>query len=157
MTSKAQAIQIKINKWDYIKFKSSCQRKRHKRHRFNPWVGTGTATNSSILAWRIPRTEEPSRLQSIGLQSRTRLKQLKKVEVTQSCLTLCDPMDSSPPGSSVHGILQARILEWAAIPFSRGSSQPRDRTQVPHIAGGSNLAHTQKHVKKQASYSNFIT
>ena len=50
--------------------------------------------------------------------------------VTQSCLTLCDPMDCSPPGSSVHGILQAKILEWVAMPFSRGSSQPRDRTQV---------------------------
>ena len=45
---------------------------------------------------------------------------------TQSSLTLCDPMDCSPPGSSVHGILQARILEWVAISFSRGSSQPRD-------------------------------
>ena len=43
-------------------------------------------------------------------------------EVSQSCLTLCDPMDCSLPGSSVHGILQARILEWVAIPFSRGSS-----------------------------------
>ena len=49
--------------------------------------------------------------------------------------TLCDPMDCSPPGSSVHGILQARILEWVAISFSRGSSQPRDRTQVSCIAG----------------------
>ena len=47
---------------------------------------------------------------------------------TQSCLTLCDPMDCSPPGSSVHGIPQARILEWVAMPFSKGSSQPRDRT-----------------------------
>ena len=46
--------------------------------------------------------------------------------VTQSCLTLCDPMDYNLPGSSVHGILQARILEWIAIPFSRGSSQPRE-------------------------------
>ena len=55
--------------------------------------------------------------------------------VTQSYPTLCDPMDCSPPGSSVHGILQARILEWVAISFSRGSSQPRDRTQVSHIAG----------------------
>ena len=44
----------------------------------------------------------------------------------QSCLTLCDRMDCSPPGFSVHGILQARILEWVAMPFSRGSSQPRD-------------------------------
>ena len=56
--------------------------------------------------------------------------------VTQSCLTLCDPMDYSPPGSSVHGILQARTLEWVAILFSRGSSQPKDQTQVSCIAGG---------------------
>ena len=56
-------------------------------------------------------------------------------EVTQSCPILCDPMDSSLPGSSVHGIFQARILEWVAISFSRGSSQPRDWTQVSHIAG----------------------
>ena len=51
-------------------------------------------------------------------------------EVAQSCLTLCDSTDCSPPGSSIHGILQARILEWVAISFSRGSSQPRDWTQV---------------------------
>ena len=44
-------------------------------------------------------------------------------------------MDYSPPGSSVHGILQARILEWAVIPFSRESSQPKDQTQVSHTAG----------------------
>ena len=50
------------------------------------------------------------------------------VLVTQSCLTLCHSVDYSPPGSSVHGILQARILEWIPIPFSRGSSQLRDRT-----------------------------
>ena len=58
-----------------------------------------------------------------------------KVLVTQSWLTLCDPMEGSPPGSSVHGILQARILEWVVIPFSMGSSQSRDRTQVCLIAG----------------------
>ena len=57
-----------------------------------------------------------------------------KMNVTQSCLTLWDPMDCSLPGSSVHGILQAGILQWVAIPFSRGSSQPRDRTQVSWIA-----------------------
>ena len=45
-----------------------------------------------------------------------------KVLVTQSCLILCDPLDSSPPGSSVYGILQARIVEWVSMPFSRGSS-----------------------------------
>ena len=54
--------------------------------------------------------------------------------VAQSCLTLCEPMDCSLPGSSLHGILQARTLEWVAMPFSRGSSQPRDQTQVSHIA-----------------------
>ena len=53
--------------------------------------------------------------------------------VTQSCPTLCNPMNCSLPGSSVLGILQARILEWVAISFSRGSSQPRNWTQVyPH-------------------------
>ena len=55
--------------------------------------------------------------------------------VTQSRLTLCDPVDSSSPGCSVSGILQARILEWVAIPFSRGSSQSRDQTRVSCIAG----------------------
>ena len=51
----------------------------------------------------------------------------------QSCQTVCDPMDYSPPGSSVHGILQARILEWVAISSSRGSSQPRDQTCISCI------------------------
>ena len=55
--------------------------------------------------------------------------------VAQSCPTLCNLMDCSPPGSSVHGILQARILEWVAIPSSRGSSQFRDQIQVSHIEG----------------------
>ena len=51
------------------------------------------------------------------------------MKVTQSCLTLCDPLDNT-----VHGILQARILEWVAFPLSRGSSQPKDQTQVSRIA-----------------------
>ena len=54
----------------------------------------------------------------------------------QSCPTLCDPMDCSLPGSSVHGISQARTLEWVAIPFSRGPSWSRDQTQVSCTAGG---------------------
>ena len=74
------------------------------------------ATHCSLLAWRIPWTEEPG-----GLQS---------TEVTKSW-TLCNPMDYT-----VHGILQARILEWVAFPFSKGSSQPRGQTQVSRIAGG---------------------
>ena len=57
------------------------------------------------------------------------------VLVAQSCLTLCDPIDCSPPGSSVHGILQARLLEWVPMPSSRESSPPRDQTQVSLIAG----------------------
>ena len=58
-----------------------------------------------------------------------------KVWKCYSCLTLCDPVDYCPPGSSVHGIPQARIVEWVAIPFFRGSSQHRDQTQVSCIAG----------------------
>ena len=50
--------------------------------------------------------------------------------VPQSCLTLCNPMDYSSPGSSVHGIFQERILEWVAVSYSRGSPQPRDRTCI---------------------------
>ena len=56
--------------------------------------------------------------------------------VTQSCPSLCNPMDSSPPGSSVHGILQARIMEWVAMLSSRGSSQCRNWIQVSCIASG---------------------
>ena len=55
--------------------------------------------------------------------------------VSQLCLTLCDPMDYSPPGSSVHGILQARVLECVAIPFSRASSQTTNWTWISYIAG----------------------
>ena len=56
---------------------------------------------------------------------------VKKVKIAQLCLTLCNPMDHV-----VHGILQARILGWVAVPFSRGSSQPRDGTQVSRFADG---------------------
>ena len=56
--------------------------------------------------------------------------------VTKLCLTLCHPMDCSPLGSSVHGVSQEKTLEWAAIFFSRRSSQPRDRTRVSCIVGG---------------------
>ena len=59
-----------------------------------------------------------------------------KREVAQSCLTLCDPMDCSLPGSSIHGILQAGILEWVAFSFSRESSHPRNWTWVSRIVDG---------------------
>ena len=67
------------------------------------------------------------RREACGLPSYPRL----NVKVAQLCLTLCDPMDYT-----VHGILQARILEWVAVPFFRASFQPRDQTQVFRIAGG---------------------
>ena len=85
-------------------------------------------THSSTLAWKMPWTEEPGRLQSMGSQqSQTQLKQLSthhesESEVAQSYPTLCDPVNCSLPRPSVHGIFQARVLEWVAICFSRGSS-----------------------------------
>ena len=68
------------------------------------------AIHSSILAWKIPGTEE-----SGGLQSAAAAAAAKSL---QSCLTLCDPIDGSQPGSPIPGILQARTLEWVAISFS---------------------------------------
>ena len=62
-----------------------------------------------------------------------RYKMISESEIAQSCPTLCDPMDCSLPGSSVHGIFQAIVLKWIAISFSRGSSWPRDWTQVSRI------------------------
>ena len=73
---------------------------------------------------------------NISSFSRKRIKSwnaLCELKVAQLCPTLCDPMDYSLPGSSVHRVLQVRILEWVAIAFFRGSSQPRDQTQVSHI------------------------
>ena len=74
-------------------------------------------------------------LQELLLSSPLVWSEVKWSEVAQSCPTLCDPMDCSLPGSSVHGIFQARILEWVAISFSRGTSWPRDRTRVSCIVG----------------------
>ena len=71
------------------------------------------------------------KLQHVGSGS---LKETESVTV-QLCPALCHSMHCSLPGSSVRGILQARILEWVAIPFSRGYSQPRDQTRVSCIAG----------------------
>ena len=82
----------------------------------------GMATHSSTLAWRIPWTEDPG-----GLQPMCACKH------AQSCQTLCHPMDYSLPGTSVQGILQARVPEWIAMPSSQGSSWPRDRTGSPEL------------------------
>ena len=77
-------------------------------------------------------------------------------EVTQSCPTLCDPVDCSPPGSSVHGILQARILEWVAISFSREFSQPRDGTWVSCRETLYPLSHQGSHHSFLFIYFSFI-
>ena len=79
-------------------------------------------------------------LEKISFHSNPKERQCQRILNTntyhrQSCPTLCDPMECSPLGSSVDGILQARILEWVAISFSRGCSQPRDWTQVSCTAG----------------------
>ena len=102
--------------------------------------------HSSILAWRIPWSEEPGGLQSKGwkrvrrdwaieLEHSTTFKLTMWVPAItfQSCLTLCNPVDFSQPGSSDHGILQARILGWVAVPSSRDSSLPRDQTHISYF------------------------
>ena len=107
------------------------------------------ASHFSVLAWRIPWTEEPGGLQSLESQ-RVRhnwAKNTHKIlyvcvcartymhaKSLQSCPTLCDPRDYSPSGSSVHGVLQARILEWVAMLSSRESSWPRDQTHDFYIS-----------------------
>ena len=100
---------------------------------------------SPVLAGRFFITEPPGNLMlyAANPKNSTRIKNLDLInefstirrEVAQSCPTLCDPMDCSPPGSSVHGIFQAWILEWVAISFSRGCSRPRDWTRVSRIVG----------------------
>ena len=116
----------------------------------------GMAIHSSILAWRIPWTEKPGRWQSMGLQrvghNWSDLAHTSDFIVTRSfylhlpwecyccfnqlCLTLCDPMDCSPPGSSVHGISQARILEWLPFPPPGDLPDPGIKPASPALAGG---------------------
>ena len=89
------------------------------------------AGNESLIIWAqsLRPLNTCLQMRTPGLQGVVVM--WSEVKVAQSCPTLCDPMDYR-----VHGILQARILEWVAVPFSRGSSQPRDRTQVSCIADG---------------------
>ena len=100
----------------------------------NPASGSSCKGQGSFSTIKTSRCEPPN-------HPATRLTTLREREGTGESVShsvvshLCNPLDSSPPGSSVHGILQARIVEWVAIPFSRGSSQPRDQTQVSWIAG----------------------
>jgi len=88
-----------------------------------PWHG------HSGLICKLPECQTHSHWFSLSAPHPGWLSSIES-EVAQSCPTLCELMDHSLPGSVVHGIFQARILEWAAIAFSWGSSQPRDRTRV---------------------------
>ena len=84
------------------------------------WLGQGCAWALTLDISTFPGASGKRHVFSLGHC------QLVKVKVVWSCPSLGSPMDCSPPGLSVHGILQTRILEWIAIPFSRGSSRPRD-------------------------------
>ena len=91
---------------------------------------TGEERDVSLLAWRL----DTLALQTVGFWALVMVSRSSKAGHAQLCLTLCNPMDYSPPGSSVCGIFQARILEWVAMPSSRGSSPPRDRTHFSCIS-----------------------
>ena len=88
-----------------------------------------TSPVSHTLAGRFFTTEPPRKRDQKMLLNNNE----SESEVAQSCLTLCNLMNCSLPGSPIHGIFQARVLEWVAISFSRASSRPRDRTQVSLI------------------------
>ena len=85
---------------------------------------------------RLPRPwNSPGKNTGVGCHFLLQCMKVKsESEVAQSCLTLRDPMDCSPPGSSVHGVFQARVLEWSAISTSRGSSPPNDRTCISSVS-----------------------
>ena len=118
------------------------------RCRFDPWVRKiPWRTLQPTPVFLLGGTQEPGRIQPTGSQrvghaevsEHTCMHYIAcfryESEVAQSCPTLCDPMDCSLLGSSIHGIFQARILEWVAISFSSGSSRPRDQTRVSFIVG----------------------
>ena len=101
------------------------------------------AIHSNILAWEIPWAEEPGGYSPWGRKESdmTEPRSLSLIFImimvvvySLRCIS-CNPLDCGLPGSSVHGISQARILEWVAISFSRGSSQPTDQTHISCVAG----------------------
>ena len=112
-------LQARILEWVTISFSRGSSRPRDQT-----WVSCIGGRRFNL--WAIREAQ---------FQVYSKVNQLYICMKVKSSLTLCNPMDCSPPGSSVHGIFQTRVLEWVAISFSRGSSQPRDRTQVSHTAG----------------------
>ena len=103
------------------------------------WHLTTTLKRETLESHTFEAISYPHDLQSVQMWQTTFLNFHFLISVcvlvAQSCPTLCDPMDCSPPGSSVHGILQAGTLGWVATSFSRGSSRPRDQTCVSCITG----------------------
>ena len=112
-------LQARILEWVTISFSRGSSRPRNRT-----WVSCIGGRRFNL--WAIREAQ---------FQVYSKVNQLYICMKVKSSLTLCNPMDCSPPGSSVHGIFQTRVLECVAISFSRGSSQPRDRTQVSHTAG----------------------
>jgi hypothetical protein len=108
----------------------AAQQQQQQAHIYSLRLAFGDGANSCTFSPHSGRTYPLNSWRSF-LRTHSEVKML----VTQSCLTLCDPIDCNPPGSSVHGIRQARILEWVALSFSRGSSQPRKLNQVSCNAG----------------------
>ena len=96
--------------------------------KYSPVLGQSPEGHLRVELWASPPSQGTLPINSSLLKVKVKVKSLSRVR-------LCDPMDCSPPGSSVHWILQARILEWIAISFSRGSSRPRNQTQVSRIVG----------------------
>ena len=111
---------------------------------FNPLIWWWSPAVSPVCEWQSERGVGPGKPNQVHLcvlcpRAPVTLGPLPALAKSRSCLLLYDPVDCSPPGCSVHGTLQARILEWVAVPFSRGSSRPRDRTLISYIsclAGG---------------------
>ena len=99
---------------------------------YSPGVGKGQGGLVCCSPWV---TNSPAQLTdwTIATAAKYALHACLPAKWLQSCLTLCDPMDCSPPGSSVHGILQARILEWVVISFTRGSALPRSWTCISSV------------------------
>ena len=119
----------KCSAWWIFTNWAACPRNQHPGRRVGPhntfslWKGKGT------MSWAVLAIPTDFLFMA----------SLVVVLFAQSCPTLCDPMDCNLPGSSVHGILQARILEWLAIPFSRGSSWPRNQALVSALQADSLL------------------
>ena len=100
-----------------------------KMQEYTKGISWRTKSDKGTLKWSC------GKIRKLAVEKKSSIMDVK-VSAAQLCPTLCNPKDCSPSVSSVHGTLQARILEWVTIPFSRGSSWPRDRTQASCIASG---------------------